>query len=86
MPHRGPQHELDEVTRIVQQTTSEHKQEMLQRIEASSTIVNRLLTLRSKLNTQNVEIIYNLVTDNYYLEFDVQELCLIVDGKTPATE
>ena len=58
-----------------------HDATIFQYIESYSKTTHLLLFLRNLLNTANAKIIFELLSDDIYLNFSQKELKIIVEGK-----
>lgn len=52
---------------------------MIDMIERYSKTTNRLLILRTKLSKHNVSLVYDLLNNNHYLEYDSKTLQRLLD-------
>jgi len=58
-----------------------HDASILQYIEGYSKTTRMLLFLRNYLDTTNAKIIFDLLTDDIYLNFNEKELKIVIDGR-----
>ena len=61
-----------------------HDASILQYIEEYSKTTRMLLFLRTYLDTTNAKIIFDLLTDDIYLNFNEKELKIVIDGRNLA--
>lgn len=55
--------------------------DILDKIEVASKIINRLLLLRNNLNPYNAKLIFELLSNNTYLDYSSEDLKKVVDKK-----
>lgn len=51
---------------------------LMKKIENTTKITNRLLVMRSNINSQNVDIIFSLLSNNDYLNYPSDELVKMI--------
>jgi len=54
---------------------------LIKKIEQSTKITNRLLVMRSNINSDNVDIIFSLLSNNDYLNYPSDELVKMMEAE-----